>query len=86
MSDQHTNQVNLIYCPHCKGPIEIIELNCRIFRHAYYKHNFTQVNPHMQKGELDVLIKTNQIYGCGRPFIVLGDESSTYTTEICDYI
>jgi len=72
----------IIECPHCKSFIEIEQLNCRIFRHAYLKTNNQQINPHATKEECDNLINNNLIYGCGKPFRILEDN----TVIICDYI
>ena len=71
----------VIQCPHCNIYIEVIELNCKIFRCGIYKHNFTQINPHMPERECIFLINTNAIYGCGKPFRIIND-----TAEPCDYL
>ena len=74
----------IIECPHCKLDVVIYknELNCRIFRHAVYKHNGEQVNPHLNKNECDKLVETDQVYGCCKPFL-LNEENKA---EVCDYI
>jgi len=46
----------IIDCPHCNCPMEIIQLNCRIFRHGIFKSNNTQINPHASKEECDYYI------------------------------
>lgn len=74
-----------VECPHCNGTIIIEELNCRIFRHAVLKENFTQINPHAPKEECENYIEKNLIYGCGKPFIVIFRDNK-YISEICDYI
>jgi hypothetical protein len=33
----------IIYCPHCNCPMEIVQLNCRIFRHGILRSNGTQI-------------------------------------------
>ena len=33
----------IVTCPHCQQFIEVLELNCKIFRHGIYKKNFTAV-------------------------------------------
>ena len=48
----------LIICPHCNKYIEIIEINCGIFRHGTYKSNNEQIDPHLKKEECDNLRKT----------------------------
>jgi hypothetical protein len=69
-----------IKCPHCDIYIEILELNCKIFRCGIYKNGLTQINPHMSKKEITKII--NYIYGCGKPFKI----NEQMKPEICDYI
>lgn len=71
----------LIQCPHCNMYIEILALNCRIFRCGIFKHNYQQVNPHEIKRLCDLYVFKNLIYGCGRPFTIIGDKAVK-----CDYI
>jgi len=63
-----TNNMYFIMCPHCNIGIEIVELNCMIFRCGIYKHNFTQIHPHMPEAECLELVGRDAIYGCGKPF------------------
>jgi hypothetical protein len=37
-------------CPHCLELTTVLkkDINCRIFRHAVYKDNFEQVDPHLK--------------------------------------
>ena len=72
----------IITCPHCGQYIEILELNCRIFRCGIYKKNGKQIDPHLNKIACKELKKKNLIYGCGKPFKILEDN----TVTICDYI
>ena len=58
----------IISCPHCNQSIEVIEINCRIFRCGIMKSNFTQIHPHLPKSECDRLFNEQLIYGCGKPF------------------
>lgn len=74
--------MNIYKCPHCNGSIIVSKMNCRIFRHAIYKKNGKQVNPHMSKKELDTLIEHKLIYGCGKPFKIDNNKK----TIICEYI
>lgn len=78
----------LFNCPHCNDIIIIFEneLNCRIFRHGVYKHNYQQINPHLSKDQCDKII--NDIYGCGKPFKIIDDLNTInkYNIVICDYI
>lgn len=83
----------LLNCPHCNECIEIIEINCAIFRHGVYKNNLQQINPHLSKKECDELIINNLIYGCGKPFQIKKIDnqletcqSNKYKLVICDYI
>ena len=73
----------VINCPHCNDFIIIYcnEINCKIFRHAIYK-NGTNVNPHASKEECERLLHNNEIYGCGKPFIL----NENNQPIICDYI
>jgi hypothetical protein len=82
----------LINCPHCTQLIEIVELNCCIFRCGIYRENHQQIPPHLPKIECDRLAEQQLIFGCGKPFRI---ESSThpeknneisYNALICDYI
>jgi hypothetical protein len=75
----------IITCPHCGEYIIIEKLNCKIFRHAVYKKNGRQINPHMSKNDCDLLLRENKIFGCCKPFqiIIKNDE---YIPIICDYI
>ena len=71
MTDYH-----IFSCPNCTGQILVKtdELNCRIFRHGVLK-NGNQISPHASKEECDRLIKNDEIYGCGKPFQVVGDKA-----------
>lgn len=77
------SNVFIIKCPHCSDYVEIHErdINCQIFRHGAYKHNFSPINPHMPKTECDRLYETKQIYGCAKPFRFNG-----VNVEQCEYI
>lgn len=74
----------VIECPHCKDSIIIYkkEFNCRIFRHGSYKKDGKQIDPHSPKEICNKLVENNQIYGCGKPFQLNGDNKP----EICGYI
>ena len=62
--------IYIFNCPHCNQTVTVkkTQLNCRIFRHGIYKHNFKQIDPHAPKDICDKLYKENKIYGCGKPF------------------
>ena len=82
---EDTKIINIIIdCPHCNCPMEIVQLNCRIFRHGILKANNTQINPHASKELCDYYINNGLIYGCGKPFRIL--ENNNFTTVICEYI
>ncbi len=71
----------LIICPNCFEYVEILELNCQIFRHAIYINTLIQIDPHLNKIECDKLFNENKIYGCGKPFQIIN-----YEVYKCDYI
>jgi hypothetical protein len=77
--------MNIISCPYpeCGIHIEIIELNCRIFRCGVLKTTGQQIPPHSTKAECQAY--RGQIYGCGQPFRVQG-EAGNYVSEVCAYI
>ncbi len=80
---ESTNTIHVVACPHCGILVEILELNCRIFRCGIYKHNHTQIDPHMPKDECDALVLNESIYGCGKPFRIPEGETEPVA---CDYI
>jgi hypothetical protein len=61
--------MSILNCPYsdCNIAIEIIEINCAIFRCGIHK-NGTQIDPHLVKEECDKLKQEDKIWGCGRPF------------------
>lgn len=75
----------ILICPHCNEFLIIKKLNCSIFRHGIFKHNFKQINPHLSKIECDKLFNNNLIYGCGKPFQIL-IENNIWNIIKCDYI
>ena len=72
----------IVICPHCERYIEILAINCGIFRCGVFKDNLQQINPHLSKIECKKLCSSDTIIGCSKPFRVLVDG----TVEICDYI
>ena len=72
----------IIHCPHCDQMIEILNINCRIFRCGVYIKTNTQVNPHESKENCDFITKYELIYGCGKPFLINLDN----TVDKCEYI
>ena len=73
-------------CPHCEQEIIVCikELNCRIFRHGTYKHNYQQVDPHMNKQYCDMLIAENKVFGCCKPFEIIEKNGKKYSIK-CEY-
>lgn len=76
----------IVSCPHCLQLIEVIELNCKIFRCGILKQNYQQIPPHLNEIECCKLIQFNLIFGCGLPFRVVEKPNNEYCTEKCDYI
>ena len=76
----------IVDCPHCNNIVEIIEINCAIFRHGVYKNNNMQIGPHEPKEICDNLFNNGLIYGCGKPFRLIRNDDSIYKAIICDYI
>ena len=87
---QEPNQVEdvltTIQCPHCGGWVEVIMLNCRIFRHGQFKTTSQQIDPHASKDQCDEYVQKGLIYGCGKPFLVTQEPSGDFVTTVCDYI
>jgi len=82
-----------IHCPHCNQMIEVIELNCKIFRCGVQKTNMEQIHPHLPREQCEQLVLQDKIYGCGKPFRIEVIEKKKdekveieYKTSICDYI
>jgi len=73
---------NIIACPHCHEPIEIVALNCGIFRHGYLTSTRQQLNSHATKEIIATYRETGVLIGCGEPFRVNEDHS----VEMCDYV
>lgn len=80
----------IVECPHCKGTVEIEQINCAIFRHAILKSNGQQINPHERKEVCFNLRDRGLIQGCGMPFkiVFLKTENGEdgYEAQICDWI
>jgi len=77
--------MNLVPCPHCQQWIEIVELNCRIFRCGIFISNGQQIPPHASKEDCDRWAQ-GEIYGCGKPFRVDPCADGSYCAMVCDYI
>lgn len=75
-------------CPHCKDCFIMNEkeLNCKIIRHAVFKNNLEQVNPHLPKSECDRLVSEELVLGCCKPSKIMQNEKNEYVAIECDYI
>ena len=58
----------IVKCPHCSRFIEVLELNCSIFRCGVYIDTYEQLPPHSPKEVCELAVKNNLIFGCGKPF------------------
>ncbi len=76
----------VVMCPHCGGAVEVLEINCRVFRHAIYKITLQPIPPHATQVECQRLIDDDAIYGCGKPFILVQQANGEWVPEVCDYI
>ena len=73
----------VLQCPYpdCNIAIEVIEINCAMFRCGVHKHTGQQIDPHLSKEKCDKLKHDNKIWGCGRPFHFIDNK-----LVICDYL
>ncbi len=86
MTEDDNKIINIILkCPHCDSFMEILQLNCKIFRHGILRSNGKQIDPHSPKELCDYYIKHDKIYGCGKPFRI-EKNGEEYIAIICDYI
>lgn len=76
----------LVTCPHCQGTVEILEINCAIFRHGVYKRTGRQLPPHALKSECDAAAEQGLLDGCGKPFRIQANANHGYDAVVCDYI
>lgn len=74
-----------VECPHCGDMIEIVQINCGIFRHGVYKNNNQQLNPHAPESLCKIVFEKELIYGCGKPFR-LDLLNGKYIAIKCEYI
>ena len=72
----------IIECPHCQQSIEVLALNCRIFRCGVFKDTNQQIDPHLNEVECKNLKNNDLIYGCGKPFQITDNGE----VIICGYI
>lgn len=88
ITDLNNSNLLIFNCPHCNDFIHVYEneINCTIFRHAIYKDNYEQINPHTPKSECNRLASENLVYGCAKPFRILKNNENKYYIQICEYI
>ena len=63
------NKVWFFPCPSCQGSVVVFskDILCSVFRHAIYKHNFTQISPHTDEKTCKKLMyekKLEALKGC----------------------
>jgi predicted RNA-binding Zn-ribbon protein involved in translation (DUF1610 family) len=78
----------IFQCPNC-GDFVVVhrnELNCKIFRHAVYKKNNQNINPHLPEIECVKLLKESLIFGCAKPFKIVKRPDNSYRVQKCGYI
>lgn len=77
----------LVDCPNCGAALEIEpkDVQCGIFRHAWYKHNGVQVPPHATKDFCEMLVQRDLIIGCGKPFELQRIGSNAVGAVTCDW-
>lgn len=75
----------IVLCPHCGSYVEILQINCGIFRHGALKSNGEQINPHASRKFCTKLFRRGQINGCGKPFKLVTIDG-TYSAIKCAYI
>ena len=71
----------IVKCPHCDMYIEILAINCAIFRCGIFKDTYLQMNPHIPRQQCEDLKNRDLIYGCGKPFKIENRKA-----KICPYI
>lgn len=57
----------LVTCPHCNHQVEIVSVNCNVFRHALYKDG-SPFNPHASKEVCENAVLNGLVHGCAKPF------------------
>ena len=73
----------ILECPNCENFIQIYkkDINCKIFRHAVYKHNGESIDPHSSKEIIEEFKEKEIIYGCGIPLKYIDNK-----LIVCGYI
>ena len=68
-------------CPRCFCSLELVEINCGVFRCGIFKRSFESISPHATKGEILEWLSKDMIYGCGTPLELVDGK-----LVVCDYI
>jgi len=69
--------MEFVQCPNCGIMIEILAINCAIFRCGVVKSTGEQIPPHASKEEIEKL----DVWGCGKPMRLVDGKF-----VVCDYI
>lgn len=75
-----SQEVELLECPSCGVQVALMGRNCGVFRCARRKDG-GEVAPHATRAELEGMLARGEIWGCGKPFRLIGERA-----EACDYI
>lgn len=78
----------IFQCPHCGEYVLVYlrDLNCKIFRHAVFKNNYVNINPHTSREDCINLINKQQIFGCAKPFQIIQLPNNTFQVQQCNYV
>lgn len=68
-----------VECPSCGVMVEILALNCAIFRCGVFRDSGQQLPPHASREMCESAVP--KIWGCGKPFRVVNNKA-----ELCDFI
>lgn len=93
MDEKHVvvqdGQSYIYQCPHCNLFILVQqhEVHCRIFRHAVFKGDMKQVNPHASKENCERYVSEDLVFGCAKPYEMYKAQTvSGWAVRPCDYI
>jgi hypothetical protein len=68
------------HCPKCFSALELVEINCGVFRCGIFKKSFESISPHATKGDIMEWLSQDLIYGCGTPLELIDGRLT-----ICEY-
>lgn len=80
-ADDARPALRVVTCPHCDTAIEILAVNCAIFRCGVFRRTMAQIPPHAPKEQCDAWARAKKIWGCGKPFRLRNDQAVA-----CDYL